>query len=118
MKTTKKQFELFKRECRYWVERFKLDNYRIYFSWDADERTYAQCSVNLKGQNCTFWFTKNWNNEIRPLNNEEIKEVAKHEVIHALLGRLTENSFSRFVTEIELAEAEEELVRKLQNLII
>ena len=93
MKTTKKNFEIFKEECEKWVKIFGL-NYRTHYSWDAKEGTYAECRVRLSGQNVTFWFTRDWNDEIRPLTDEDVREVAKHEAIHALLGRFSENTIS------------------------
>lgn len=32
MKTTKKQFELFKKECRKWIDRFELNGWEINFT--------------------------------------------------------------------------------------
>ena len=116
MKTTKKDYELFKKECLYWIKRFELNNSRIYFEYkDLGENIGANCSPSTNG-NMTLALAL----EIHPFHrtqNEEIKYLAKHEVLHSLLGVLSELAHSRYVGQDELLDAEERLVRKLVNII-
>lgn len=49
--------------------------------------------------------------------NEYIKYLAKHEVIHCLLGRMSTIGQSRYISSAEYREAEEELVKKLEKII-
>jgi len=48
---------------------------------------------------------------------EKIKQTAKHEMIHVLLGKMSSNIYARFIGETEAEESEEEVVRKLEVLI-
>ena len=49
--------------------------------------------------------------------NEHIKLLAKHEVIHVLLGDLAEIGSWRYVTRDQMISCEEGLVRKLVKLL-
>lgn len=116
MKTTRKQFELFKSECRKWIDRFQLNDYDIYFEWgeldgsDARSRIQGHCgnSVIALGKEINF-LDRN--------QNEYIKEVAKHEVIHCLFARYSGLAKDRYINEGELDNEEEHLVRKLCKII-
>jgi len=66
----------------------------------------------------TIYFTDEWNDEIRKLTpNNIIKRSVKHEIIHLLLAKLSDNGGARYVMIDEMDEAEEELVRKLEKLL-
>lgn len=119
-KTTKKDFELFKDECHKWVDRFELNNYLVRF--EHKHKDDANASSNSYSHNYTVTF--NLRKEIdygkfdEELSKEEfIKHLAKHEVIHCLLGRISTVAESRFLVKDELTEAEEELVIKLEKII-
>lgn len=120
MKTTKKHFELFKRSCEYWIERFKLDNWKVnYVHGTIRPDTYANCETKVSGYIATIHFCKKWytsEGNYMP-TKENIEETAKHEVIHLLLARLSDYGTSRMYTADDCYEAEEELVRKLHNII-
>ena len=73
--------------------------------------------VNLVGRVATMFFTKDWNDSVRRIAESEIAQTAKHEMLHLLLSRLSELAVSRYVTEDQITEAEEELVRKLEGLL-
>ena len=47
----------------------------------------------------------------------ELKKIAKHEIIHILIGRLTCLSDKKYITDDERYEAVEELVVKLEKLL-
>ena len=53
-KTTKKHFKIFKRECRYWLDRFNLWSWRV----DLHHETFSEDS---KG-NCA-WVEADWQNK-------------------------------------------------------
>ena len=115
-KTTKEQYELFKSECRKWIDKFQLNDYDVYFKWedidDADARSYIQGSHG----NVTITFGEDIDFVDRD-PTDYIKQIAKHEVIHSLLGRYTRLAEDRYVSEQELDNEEEHLVRKLCKII-
>ena len=115
-KTTKKDFELFKSECRKWIKEFELSNYRINFYWSNE---FPDCAAwlyrNIDNADIKVYFTKKYHDF--DLNDEKIKIHAKHEMIHVLLSELSELGCDRFVTKKEIFKVEEQLVRKLSKII-
>lgn len=116
MKTTKKDYELFKSECYYWLKRFELNDTRIYFEWKDLGTVSAQTAGNISG-NLTFAISTNIEHFQRT-GNEEIRYLAKHEVMHGLLSRFSSLANWRHSGKEELEEEEERLVRKLVNIIL
>ena len=118
MTTTKKQFNLFISECKKWIKIFELNGWDIvYFHEELEPAKHiAQCRVDLEGRTINISL-----NSISPDNfiytNKDIKKYAKHECIHALLGRFSVNAQSRYVSRSELYETEEELICKLEKII-
>jgi len=116
VKITEKQFELFKKECLYWQDRFELHNWEIHFRYQEDNNVRAGINFSIVGYVATVFLSKEWNN-YKIITDQDIKIVAKHEMIHLLIGRLGQIGETRFVIEDELKEAEEEIVRKLEYII-
>jgi len=115
MTTNSGQFGLFKRECRKWIDRFGLNGWRFDFHLDDIEDNQAQVNRDFIGCVATVVF----NTKILKLTdktfNETIKDTAKHEMIHVLLGNHTALANSRFVQSDEIVKSEEELARKLEG---
>lgn len=116
MKTTTKHFELFKSECKKWINKFELNNWDILIECHSIKVGNAQCWTDIEGYVGSITLNTEWKG-IRPLDKENIKKCAKHEVIHLLLARLSNYAKSRDYTEKDCYEAEEELVWKLFNMI-
>jgi len=115
MKTTKKDFELFVKECEYWVNRFKLDDWQIDYFHNKHEPNNCIAKVNttLTAKSASVTLNSDLADDI----NVDIKATAKHEIIHILLGELSELGWSRFTTRDEMRTVEESLTRKLENII-
>ena len=113
-KLTEKHFKIFQQECEKWIEKFKLDNWEVHFRWQDDREARASCTTELSNYIATLFLSKEWNYQPQL---PEIEMVAKHEVIHLLLGRLSTNARMRYVGGDDLEESEEELVRKLEKLL-
>lgn len=121
MKTTKKDFSLFKHECHKWEKVLGLSSYDIVYKHQDDENKKFDGAYNKGWANYTAEVVLCKNIEFLDGSDVntgmEIKEAAKHEMIHLLLKRYVINAEARFVNENELKEAEEELVRKLCKII-
>jgi len=107
-------FNIFKKECVKWIEKFKLDNWEVHYRWQEKESARASIDINLDGYIATINLNREWDSYE---GVEELKQCAKHEVVHLLLGRFSVNANARFVSENDLSESEEELVRKLDKLL-
>ena len=116
MKTTTKQYELFKDECRKWIEKFHLNDYDVYFKWEDIDEADACSEIQGGDGNITITLNKNINFIDRD-PTEDIKETAKHEIIHCLIGRYVRLAKNRYVSGQELDYEEEHLVRKLCKII-
>jgi hypothetical protein len=111
MKTTKKQFELFKKTFVYWQKKFGLTDYRIDFFLED----IGSDAARIHSPHQTNTVTVILNNEIAGI---PIKQSAKHEALHLLLNNLVRYSYIRFsVDEEEVGLAEEKLVVRLMGLI-
>ena len=119
MKTTKKHFELFKSECQKWIDIFELNKYKVAYEW-KDLEVEATINAQEDGVTTTIGLGKDIGYDEFDYNmslKEYISSIAKHEVIHLLLSRFAWNATGRYISRDEMQEAEEELVRKLENII-
>jgi hypothetical protein len=87
MKTTTKQFELFKKEARSWIKALGLVEYEVHFGHEELENL-AECGINEQARLCKIFLSKEWDSENVPLTNEEVKKAAFHEVLELLFGRI------------------------------
>ncbi len=110
-----KDFEQFQKHFKYYQQKFGLTGYKIYFKHESLDGDFAQISVRQPNMNATVSLNNDLLDGDKPF--KDIKLDAKHEAIHLLLHRFVCNGWSRFTQRAELEEAEEEVVRKLENLI-
>jgi hypothetical protein len=121
MKTTKKDFELFKSETERLMKEWELNNWHP--AWEHKKLADANAKTEADGScyNVTFCLSADIDFDkfiFRQIKKEDfIKRLAKHEVIHLLLGRVMHCAEARFCTDSEMNEAEEELMRKLEVII-
>jgi len=113
MVTTKKHFEIFRKECQKWVKIFNLSNWQVYYEHkviEGDAECYARLNANLYGYVALIQLNKCWKGVP---TNKGLKKSARHEIVHLLLARLGELAKSRYISGTELIEAEEEVVNRL-----
>lgn len=114
-KVSKRQFELFKKECKKWIDIFELNNWDINFKQNKTKNAIAYCYTDINSYQATIHLCKDWSSEKMEFTDKNIKKTALHEVLHLLLARLSDYGGSRFLTNDDFIEAEEELVNKLIN---
>ncbi len=111
-----KELELFKKEFIGWQEKFGLNGWRVYFQYEPiDKDRFADITPDLENMSALVRL-----NSDLVKDNEEFKDnkrSAKHEAIHLLLARLSQNGQTRFLNRGDYYESEEELVHKLEDLI-
>jgi len=118
MKVTKKQFLLFKRECEYWIKRLELNGYKFYYHLrGANEDSFCTIQVRQVGHVISIFLAEDFYSKDDLSVTDKLKETAKHEMIHALLSRMSSNMDARFLSEDDAVEFEEETVRKLEKII-
>jgi len=118
--TTKKDYEMFKKECKKWIKTLELSHWNIVYEHKELGNADAQSTIQLGDYTALIGLSTDISQEGIDLDmsfDEYIKECAKHEVVHVLTGRLSENARSRFVSSGDLYESVEELVTKLTKLL-
>lgn len=113
MKTSKKQFERFKKSFNKWVIKFGLLDYHIeFFHRHLDERAYAR--INACPGSCVA--SVEYNKEIPDCSSFESPEVtAKHEAIHLLIARLSILTSDEVLAQVTVEN--ERITRVLEKLL-
>lgn len=109
-------FALFQSEFKKWQQRFGLTGYRVFFRYEEIPHTFADIQVKQTDMVAVLRLNSKLDEIDKP--NKDIRATAKHEAIHLLTARLAENGRYRYIAENEIDEALEELVKKLEGLII
>ncbi len=113
-KTTKKDFELFKKECQKWIETLGLKDWEVFYTHEKDKGLRSSACFDVVAKMATINFSKEWKST--PLNNSTVKKSAFHEVTEGLLlARLIAVARTRFVNPEEVEEASHDIVRRLEN---
>lgn len=115
-KVTQEHFELFVSECKRWQKKLELDDWSIVFRFRNLGNLYASVIPDIDGCTANISLCKVWS-DTRELNNDEIKELAKHEMLHLMLAMVTKLGRRRFVTEDEFDRENEKVVVKIVAII-
>ena len=110
-----KEFNEFQEEFKRYQDKFGLNGWQVYFKHEPLNGSFARIIPAKEGMVATVKLNSKLAKKHQEFNN--VKQHAKHEVIHLLLARLTCEANYRFADKDELATAEEELVNKLCSLI-
>lgn len=114
MKTSKKHFTVFKKECLKWIVLFGLLDWKFsFFHEQWDNEALANYKTNLEGKCAAINLSIDWADE--PITNAQIKRSAFHEVCEVMLSRLAICVRSRFVSSDEIIEAIHDIIRRLEN---
>ena len=116
MKTTKTHFAEFKKYHAEYLERFGLLQWRCEYSHQHLQDSYAETAMKFIGKVAMVALATNWR-DTRPLNSESLRRLAKHEANHMLVHSLYWHATARYISRDTLCEAEESLVRTLDQLI-
>ena len=117
MKTTKKHFEAFKKECQKWIKIFGILGWRFYFQHqDVCKNSLAYCIFpdNIEDRVFTLGLTLNIDRDSSML---DFKRSAFHEVMEALLFRLRYLANARFLNSEDIDEEIHHLIRTFENAV-
>ena len=117
MKTTKKDFELFQKECRRWQDILGLKDWEIVcVHGQTDSDNLAEYQSNGAGRICTIYFTDDWGNDHRVKDARSVKQTAFHEVAELLLVELRNMALQHASWE-RVDGATHKVVRTLENVL-
>jgi len=108
-------YERFQRSFNKYRKLFGLSGYKVYFKKEAISDSFADIMVDVTGKCATVRFNDALSAKDKAFRNPSGE--GKHEAIHLLVGKLSEVAQSRYISQREVVESEEELVRKLEELI-
>lgn len=112
MKRTRKEFNQFQQYCLKYQKDWDLSEWRICFQFEKLGDSNAKTAFNLEAHQATIAL----NTDKDPIE-EDLKRLAKHEMLHVLLGRMGELAQYRYTIFRELDSAEHSVINKLIKLI-
>ena len=115
-KTTKKDFKLFKKECKKWIEIFGLKDWEFCFQHECVEfeGNQASCVSNVAGRLASITLFEDWG-ECGGISKHTIRLAAFHEVCETLLAPLNACAQSRYISAVEIEESGHAIIRRLEN---
>jgi hypothetical protein len=117
--TTDKDFELFKRECKYWISKFGLIGWDVRYihkdDADGDAAAYFVPPNDITTRNCYLGLAVN--DFKQKLTANYIKSCAFHEVCELLLHRMQYLAKARYCQDEEIDEERHNLIRIFENAI-
>lgn len=117
MKTTKAQFEVFKKAGEGWQQRLGLMDWEIYFMHGDCGEAYGQTCCSTNDRVATITLTKDSWDDLHPLNEDTLHQVALHEVLHVLFAPMYAAAEKRFASRDEIDSAEHSIIRHLERII-
>jgi len=115
-KPTKKQFEIYRKECKKWIEIFGLKDWEISFDYEDIDDSPASLTYHCVNRIAVFHF--NPKQARGDLNNNQVKRNAFHEVGELLLGRLRDMVGQRYGLNVDdVSEEIHMIVERLQKVI-
>jgi len=115
IKTTRETATRFEKEFRKYQKLFGLTGWDV--SFIVAPLVNSRATVHYAGSDCIATVALNDTQVVRESSISDIKELAKHEAIHLLLARYDYLASARYIGADELAQANEEIVVKLTELI-
>lgn len=116
MKTTKEDFEIFKVECKKWINFFGLTDWMIGFLHVKDGESLAWVELDNDNSVATVYFNKEWIDNKVFYKEDEVRLIAFHEICEILLAGLDFYTRERFnVSEDGLLQARHKLIHILEN---
>lgn len=115
MRTTKKQFRLFEREARKWVDKLGLKDWCVYARHEdlGDVGTLARCKWNLNQRQA--WLSLNTTTPA--CDDDAIKRAALHECLELLFCCCTDIMW-RVSAEGIVDRETHKIIRALENLLM
>jgi hypothetical protein len=108
----KKEFDVFKEEFNKWYEKLGLYEWKIYFQYEPIEDCFADIIWNIDDKVATVRLNSDDCGKLR-----DVKQCAKHEVLHLLIAKLQSLGKDRFAMETAFYEETEGIVHKLEKFI-
>lgn len=113
-KCTQRHFEIFKKECAFWIEYYDLSSYAFTYEHKKDDPDYteAKCHYFTIDRHATITLLDNW--ERKP-NDDQVRLAAFHEISEVFFGDVRTLGDARYVEEHEIRRAVHSVIRTLEH---
>ncbi len=115
-KTSKADFNRFKKEFLRWIEILGLQGYKMYFYHKPLDDSYAEISINESGRVADVSFSSELSSNEKKMSPGP-ESHAKHEVLHLFLQRLCYLGQQRYTACDEICHEAEKLVTVLDKVL-
>ena len=113
-KTSKEDFEYFKKYVKIYQKEFGLTNFKLYFNHDNKHMdAYAYIYSEVENGIATIGLTQNWDS--LKITKEQLRYSAKHEILHLLLADLVQVGKYRQSVDTDFIRAQHAVIRRLEN---
>ena len=114
MKTTKKDFELFKKECQDWIDILGLKDWEVRFKYEfVSDDNFAETEFNTIQRWVDIKLNMEW--PIKP-TNQEIKKAAFHEALELRFADIRMIASSRSFDQDALTGETHKIINVFQNI--
>ncbi len=117
MKTTNKDFELFKQYAAEYISKLGLVEWSVHLYHGELDGVYALTNMNSSGMVATITLSKYWD-DLREKSEAQIQRLALHEVLHLVMNPLLSEAKERYTTPYQLEGIEHSIIRRLENTIL
>lgn len=114
MKTTKKDFQDYQKWVRFYVKKFGLTDYQLFFEHGALHNANAMVATNITGRNASFSLSTFIHDN--DMIGRNMKFFARHEVCHLLIADVSD-LVGDYCTKAEHQKQDEALVVRLTDLL-
>jgi len=114
METTKEDFELFKKECKKWINIYGLKTWEICFVHGSLTENRAECYADLNNRIASMYFGKEWEDVEK--NDPTIKLNAFHETTELFLGEIRDMANQGIAYE-KVDKEIHKIIRTLENVL-
>lgn len=118
MKTSKKDFLLFQKECLKWINIFGLKSYEVWFKWEMLNENRAELSdISTVDRIATIKLAKDFGAN-NTFDKNEIRRVAFHEVMELFLTPYYCAAQQRWgLIQADIDEINHNIIRTLENVV-
>lgn len=114
-KTSKADFEYFKKRCIYWVEKLKCDDWEWRFEHGPTDNSLATWNISWKGRALEITLEVEWSVKV---TKKQLDKTAFHEVFEAgILSELRACAMAGIAADVVVEECHK-VVRKMENLFL
>ena len=114
MRTTKRHFIIFKKECEKWIKAFGLLGHKFYYTHEEMEGCIAQCTFPKQHEDRVFTLSLNTKLNFK-YTIKEIKMSAFHEVMESFLYRIRNIANCRYIAPEEVDDEIHNIIRTLEK---